>query len=95
MRKIAIILFAAMFAGQAWAQTTFTKDDLEYTVTGTNTVSVTGTDGDIEGTLEIPSAVEYESVTYNVTSIGEQGLAYSDYESIIIPNSVTDRKSVV
>ena len=78
-----------MLAGQAWAQTTFTKDNLEYTVTGTNTVSVTGTDGDIEGTLEIPSSVEYESATYNVTGIGEQGLAYSGCKSIIIPNSVT------
>ena len=89
MRKIATLLFAAMFAGQAWAQTTFTKDKLEYTVTGTNTVSVTAADTDIDGDFEIPSTVENDGVTYNVTSIGEQGLAYSGCKSIIIPNSVT------
>ena len=89
MRKIATLLFAAMFAGQAWAQTTFTKDKLEYTVTGTNTVSATAADTDIDGDFEIPSTVENDGVTYNVTSIGEQGLAYSGCKSIIIPNSVT------
>ena len=89
MKRIFTLLFASMLAGQAWAED-FTVGDLTYTVTGANTVSVTGADFYIEGTLKIPSTVENEGVTYSVTSIEEEGLAYSDYDTIIIPNKVTN-----
>ena len=88
MKRIFTLLFASMLAGQAWAED-FTVGDLTYTITGANTVSVTGADFYIEGTLKIPSTVENEGVTYSVTSIEEEGLAYSDYDTIIIPNKVT------
>ena len=88
MKRIFTLLFASMLAGQAWAED-FAIDNLTYTITGANTVSVTGADFYIEGTLKIPSTVENEGVTYSVTSIEEEGLAYSDYDTIIIPNKVT------
>ena len=37
----------------------------------------------------IPASVEYNSVAYSVTSIGEWAFAYSGLTSVTIPNSVT------
>ena len=88
MKKLATLLFAAMLAGQAWAEY-FTVGDLTYTITGANTVSISGADSFGEGTLKIPSTVENDGVTYSVTGIEAQGLAYSYFDTIIVSNSVT------
>ena len=46
------------------------------------------TDG-YKGDIIIPETVVHESVSYRVTSIGEDAFAYSDLISIVIPDGVT------
>ena len=70
MKRIFTLLFGAMLAGQAWAQTTFTVDKLKYTITGTSSVSVGAVSDTISGHIIIPAKVENGGVTYMVTSIG-------------------------
>ncbi|MBO7143871.1 MAG: hypothetical protein J6W13_03490 [Salinivirgaceae bacterium] len=69
MKRFFTLLFAAMLAGQAWAED-FTVGDLKYTITGTTTVSVGAANKDISGNIDIPAEVENDGVTYTVTSIG-------------------------
>ena len=57
MKRIFSLLFAAMLAGQAWAQTSFEVGKLKYTITGTNTVSVRAVSDTISGHIIIPEIV--------------------------------------
>ena len=70
----------------------FIVGDLNYSTSGTSaTVTGASTSAPSNWILTIPSTVTNNSITYNVTSIG-QG-AFSDklnLESVIIPNSVTN-----
>ncbi len=73
MKRIFTLLFAAMLVGQAWAQTTFIIDDLEYTVIeGTSNVSVCSSGEDLPENLVISSEVKNEGVTYTITTIADQ-----------------------
>ncbi len=90
MKRIFTILFAAMLAGQAWAED-FTIGNLKYTITGTNTVSVGVVSDAISGEITIPSEVEHDDANYAVTSIAENAFYNcSQLISITIPNSVTN-----
>ena len=90
MKKLATLLFAAMLAGQAWAED-FTIGNLKYTITGTNTVSVGVVSDAISGEITIPSEVEHDDTNYAVTSIAENAFYNcSQLISITIPNSVTN-----
>jgi Flp pilus assembly protein protease CpaA len=92
MKRILILLFAAMLAGQAWAQTTFEIGDLKYVVTDETNHYVTAGQGSTEptGALSIPSTVTNGGTTYTVTSIGNSAFAYcSGLTSVIIPTSVS------
>ena len=92
MRKLFAILFAALLAGQAWAQTTFTKDDLEYTVTDETNhyVSVGKAGTKPTGDLEIKGTVSYEGVVYTVTSIASSGFyGCNKLTSITLPSTIT------
>ena len=94
MKKIVTLFFAAMLAGHAWSQTTFTIDNLKYTVTGDNTVSVEKGSTKPIGALDIPSTVTYpktDGIPYTVTSFGY--LAFdgcSGLTEVTIPNTVTN-----
>lgn len=73
----------------------FTIDDIQYTIdkNDSTAVSVTGTTGygDINNKkdLVLPETVEYNGVTYTVTSIGNGAFARKDgLNSIVIPNTV-------
>lgn len=46
-------------------------------------------DGNYTGNIVIPEAVEYESSTYSVTSIGDEAFRGNSITSVIIPYSVT------
>ena len=73
------IYFCALLATMsAWAQTTFTVDNLKYTVTDetANTVELTGYETQPEGTLEIPATVTNSGTEYSVTSIGYAAFAH-------------------
>ena len=54
----------------------------------TLTAEVIQKDG-YKGDIIVPETVVHESVSYRVTSIGEDAFAYSDLKSIVIPDSVT------
>jgi len=83
----AIMLLAA---GSAAAQTTFTVDNIKYTVTGTNTVSITNRTYSFDATtLNLPS-VTNENKTYIVTRISPQAFeTCKTLISVTFPN-VTD-----
>ena len=73
----------------------FTIDDIQYTIdkNDSTAVSVTGTTGygDInkKKDLVLPETVEYNGVTYTVTSIGNGAFARKNgLNSIVIPNTV-------
>ena len=88
MKKLATLLFAAMLAGQAWAED-FTVGDLKYTITGATTVSVGAVNKDITGNIDIPAEVENDGVTYTVTSVGEYAFSGADgLDTVVIPNTV-------
>ena len=79
MKKNVFTFALALLATiSAWAQTTFTVDNLKYTVTDdtANTVELTGYETAPTGTLDIPATVNYNSTTYSVTSIGDGAFLY-------------------
>ena len=41
------------------------------------------------GAVEIPASVEYEGITYDVTSISSCAFSFCELSSVTIPNSVT------
>ncbi len=90
MKRIITLMFAAVLAGQAWAQE-FTSGKLTYSVMGsTKNVSVTSAARNITGSLSIPSTVVNGGVTYTVTSISQYAfLNISGIQSITIPSTVT------
>ena len=96
MKRILVFLFAAMLAGQAWAQN-FTIDKLMYTVTDAtnNYVSVSRASNydTPSGALVIPESVtdpEAGGVPYTVTSIANYAFhSCADITSVTIPSTVT------
>ena len=91
-RKLFTFALALLAAASAWAQTTFTVDNLNYTVTDetANTVELTGYVSKPEGILEIPATVSYNSTTYSVTSIGDGAFYWcTALTQIIIPENIT------
>ncbi len=77
-------------ADGAAAGTSFTDGGLEYTIGADGTVAITGLGDPSITELTIPSSVTYDSVTYDVTSIGD----YAFYNctgltSVTIPEGVT------
>ena len=97
---VAVCMMVAMLpfsAVPAFAADTlsFTIDDIQYTIdkNDSTAVSVTGTTGygDINNKkdLVLPETVEYNGVTYTVTSIGKGAFARKNgLNSIVIPNTV-------
>ena len=75
-------IIALLAATGAWAQTTFTVNNLKYTVTdaATHTVELTGYESALAGEVNIPATVTNESTEYSVTSIGS--LAFSSCSSL-------------
>ncbi|MBR2195003.1 MAG: leucine-rich repeat domain-containing protein [Salinivirgaceae bacterium] len=95
MKRIITLFFAAMLAGQAWAQNTFTSNGLKYTVTDetNHTVSVSKGSTAPPANLVIPSEVTYpetDGVKYTVTAIGKSGFRNcSSIISLTIPETIT------
>lgn len=83
---------AALFALSLQAQTTFTSGQITYTVTGENTVECSGVDN-AATSIEIPSTVENEGVTYDVKAISEGAFKWSNLTSVVIPGSVETIKA--
>ena len=87
---ISVVLICFALAGMA--QTTFTVDDLNYSVNADGvSVTLTGhVDGyNATGPLNIPASVNYGGNDYAVTNIGNSAFLYYFYlTSLSIPNSV-------
>ena len=87
-------LFSFLFVLTAiagWAQTTFTQGDFTYTVTDEDakTVSIAkAEEATLTGDLVIPSSVTYETVTYAVTAVGDDGFDGTGITSVTVPASV-------
>ena len=92
MKKAFFTLAVALLAATgAWAQTTFTAENLEYTVTDAEakTVELTGYETKPEGALTIPATVTNESTEYSVTSIGSRAFSWcSQLTAVTIPEGV-------
>ena len=91
-RKLLLALFALCLPWGAWADVEI--DGIYYKlVPMAKTAEVTngGTEGRYSGDIVIPASVEYEGVTYSVTSIGKYAFQKcSSLTSVGISNSVTD-----
>ena len=94
MKKAFFTLAVALLAATgAWAQTTFTVNNLKYKVTDATakTVELTGYKSGLAGEVNIPATVTNESTEYTVTSIGNR--AFENCRAITavtIPSSVTN-----
>ena len=96
MKRLFSLLFVAMLAGQAWAQTTFEIGNLKYTITDAEKREVSVGKAVIEpkGDLEIKDTVSYNGVTYRVTEIDSYGFRDCWYlTSITLPESLTAIKN--
>ena len=92
IKKTLSFLFAAMLAGQALAQTTFTVGNLEYTVIEAeeHMVSVSAASSKPTGALTIESIVTNGNASYLVTEIGAYGFENcSGLTSLVLPESLT------
>ena len=92
MKKAFTFALALLATMSAWAQTTFTVDNLKYTVTDetAKTVRLSGYVTKPEGTLDIPATVTNNGTEYSVTSIGDRAafMYCTELTQVNIPNSV-------
>ena len=93
MKKILLLMGALGLFNYAQAQTsetqTFIYDELEYTVTGENTVGLSDA-CDLPEVI-IPETVTYEGKTYTVTSIMDHSFNYNDVTTkVVMPNTITE-----
>ena len=92
MKKAFFTLAVALLAATgAWAQTTFTAENLKYKVTDATakTVELTGYVTAPTDALTIPATVTNESTEYSVTSIGSSAFSWcSQLTAVTIPEGV-------
>lgn len=89
MKKSLLILMALFITIIGHSQTFTDANFIEYTVSGTNTVEVTGYDFANGGSdVAIPATVDNATTTYSVTSIKYLAFQNNGLTSVIIPNSV-------
>lgn len=95
MKRLLFSFLFVLTAIAGWAQepTTFTVDNFNYVETDAENhyVSVAQNgDNQPTGAITIPSSVTYETVTYTVTSIADNGFYMNeDITEVTIPNTVT------
>ena len=90
MQKL-FTLFFALLASVGIINASVILDGIAYNLNESKlTAEVTSKSPKYSGEVVIPSSITYESVTYSVTSIGNEAFrSCSSMMSVIIPNSAT------
>ena len=92
MRKINLLLigvFLFLSSCNVLAQESFTEDNITYTVTGENSVTVTGHTITSNTDLDIPSDVTHNEVTYLVEHIGDEAfLNCEELTDLTLPSTI-------
>ena len=84
-----VVLHGVKFLKKYYTEKTFVYRKIKYHTTSDKTVEVIGNDGSLSGSVSIPSRVTNGGVTYDVTSIGVQALAWiGSITSVTIPSTV-------
>lgn len=90
--KLLLLVFAIALSNTNLYAADFILDGIAYTITSSSapySVAVT-TGGTYTGTATIPATVSYNSISYSVTTIGDNAFnACKGLTSVTIPNSVT------
>ena len=90
VRLSVLIAMLTGFSSNLFAYIYFQTDGIWYNGTSDSTVEVSRIGYDFAGAVIIPSSVQYNGVTYSVTSIRDNAFQYrTGLTSIEIPNSVT------
>ncbi|MBO7433030.1 MAG: leucine-rich repeat protein [Salinivirgaceae bacterium] len=88
MKRLFSLLFAAMLAGQAWAQT-ITIDGLYYNCISTSYTRVYMAEDTLSGDIVIPAEIIIDGITYKVTDIGYRGFKNcTGLTSVIISDGI-------
>jgi len=87
MRRIITLVLAAVALLAVHAQT-FTVDDIAYTVSDGNNVTVTDYTGSASD-VTIPQTVENDGVTYTVTVLGEECFKWNSVVNVTLPSTIT------
>ncbi len=92
MRKINLLLigvFLFLSSCNVLAQVSFTEDNITYTVTGANSVTVTGHTITSNTDLDIPSDVTHNEVFYLVEHIGDEAFLNCEYlTDLTLPSTI-------
>ena len=88
MKRIIFAICTLLCANVLWAQNLFTVGDIQYEITGTNEVEVDSASTSATS-IVIPETIDYEGITYNVTSIDTWAFdSHTNLTSVTIPNSI-------
>lgn len=86
MKRLIFFLFNFFVAINTWSAD-FSVNGLNYIITSDTTVEITTSN--VVGDIVIPSKVNFNSIDYSVTSIGDTAFVFNYYiTSVSIPNSV-------
>ncbi len=88
MKRTLLLICTLLCANVLWAQNLFTVGDIQYEITGTNEVEVDSVSTSATS-IVIPETIDYEGITYNVTSIDTWAFeSRTNLTSVTIPNSI-------
>ncbi|TXG39654.1 leucine-rich repeat domain-containing protein [Seonamhaeicola maritimus] len=89
MKLYIYLLFILLGVGELTAQT-FEVDGINYNILNATDVEVIAKAGYYTGNITVPATVNYDSSTYDVTTVGYEAFRdCSNLTSVVLPNSLT------